>query len=298
MQAQYNFDFLGKRHIAITLSLILVALSVFVWIQKGSSKYGIDFLGGHEVVIDIPGVVDTEKLAQLLEAKGLAGASVQAFEKDSADYSIRVVLAENKTSKEVISTIEQVVKENFKDKSTILKTDSVGAVIGSEIRTKAIWAIALGIIGILIYIAFRFEFAYGVGAVVAVFHDVIISTGAYLLAGHQINGASLAAALTILGYSVNDTIVVFDRAREELRKNPRADLKTVLNDASNFCLSRTIITSGLTLFAALALFIFGGGAIQDLSLFLVVGIIVGSYSTIFIASPVVLWWQQRNLKKA
>jgi preprotein translocase subunit SecF len=293
--AKRQIDFLGQRHIAIFCSLLLVAFSVYQWISKGSAKYGIDFVGGIEVVVRVLEDKSAQDLTTIVAASGLNSVSVQSFEFLSKEFSIKVGEQEGLDHKAVADKIKSSFEAALPGKYEILKMDSVGAVISSEVQKSALIALALGILGLLTYIAFRFELAYGLGAVVAVFHDVIIALGIYLALGHEINGSVVAAALTILGYSVNDTIVIFDRVREELRKRSRADLATVMNESMNFCLSRTLVTGGLTLMAALSLLFLGGGAIQDLSLFLVVGVIVGAYSTIYIASPVVLLYQ--NIRK-
>ena len=294
-------DFLGYKYIAITFSVLLVAFSVYQWIATGSSKYGIDFVGGTEVVARFGQASSVKELSNIVEQAGLKEVAVQSFEFGSNEFSVRAGEQAGLDHKALADKITNALKSAFPgkvspgkvspDKVEILKVDSVGATISDEVKKSALIAVSIGILGLLVYIAFRFEIAFGLGAVVAVFHDVIISLGIYLALGHEINGSVIAAALTILGYSVNDTIVVFDRVREEMRKRKTDNLSDLMNQAMNFCLSRTIITSGLTLFSALALLVLGGGAIKDLSLFLVVGIIVGSYSTIFIASPVVLAWE-------
>jgi preprotein translocase subunit SecF len=173
----------------------------------------------------------------------------------------------------------------------VLKTDYVGPTVGEELRKKALWATVAGLVFILLYLTFRFEFAFGLGAVVAIFHDVTVSIGIYLAAGFTINMGTIAAALTILGYSVHDTIVVFDRVREELNHRKSFVLSELLNDCINSTLSRTLITTMLTIFSVAALLIFGGSTIADMSFFLLVGLISGTYSTVYIAAPVVLAWE-------
>lgn len=290
--AQWNIDFLGKRYFAIALSLALVAFAIYQWVARGESKYGIDFVGGTEVVARVSSETNAMDITSKVEQAGVSGVVVQSFEYGSSEFSIRAGEQAGVDHKVLADKITGALKSAFPDKVEILKVDSVGATVSGEVKNSAMIALVLGITALLVYIAFRFEFAFGLGAVVAVFHDVIIALGIYLAFGHEVNAAVIAAALTILGYSVNDTIVIFDRVREEIRKRKKYDLATLMNEAMNFCLSRTIVTSGLTLFAALALLLLGGGAIQDLSLFLVVGIIIGSYSTIFIAAPVVLAWER------
>lgn len=297
-KTQPKIDFLGQRKFAYTLSLLLIVGAVYVWIERGAGKYGIDFRGGHEIVVQIGQQTSAAEIARALDAGGLKGAAVQSFEVGSDDYAIRLGWISGLDAKAVKERVQQALDQVFEKRAEIIKTDSVGAIISDEMKRRALWALGLGLIGILVYITVRFEFAYSLGAVVAMFHDVAVATGFYLLAGHDLNASALAAALTIVGYSVNDTIVVFDRVREQRRKNQKAELGDLMNDSMNACLSRTIITSLLTLFAALALLMLGGGAIQDLSLFLVVGLISGTYSTIYIAAPVVLAWENLRSKRA
>src|SRR5207245_11442639 len=170
--------------------------------------------------------------------------------------------------------------------------DRVGAVVGETIRTSAIVASILSLFGILIYVAFRYEFSFAVGAVVAVIHDVLMTIGWYFLSGRQFNATTVAAVLTIIGFSINDTIVIFDRIREDLKLGVRGNFREVMNQALNQTLSRTIITSGTVFLATMALFIFGGGAINDFAFTFLVGIITGTYSSIYIASALVLWWHK------
>jgi preprotein translocase SecF subunit len=291
--AGFYFEFLGKRYLAIALSLVLVVGSFVVWFSKGQAKYGIDYIGGHELVVSVNRDTNPEELQTTLTGAGFPEVLAQVFDPfkpGAKEYSIRIPGAEI-GPKEVREKVESALKAKYPEGVSVLKTDFVGPTVGSELKRKSLIALFLGLMVILLYVSFRFEFSFALGAVVALFHDVIIATGVYLLAGHQLNLASLAAALTIIGYSVNDTIVIFDKVREEIRKRKSYDLAQVLNDSINGLLSRTILTSLLTLFSAAALWIFGGGAIGDLSLYLVAGIVTGSYSTIFIAAPVVLAWE-------
>lgn len=293
-------DFLGKRFYAFAFSLALIIGSIALWIKQGEDKFGIDFRGGFEVVVKInDSAVNSESLRRSLEGKGLESVTVQAFEIGSGDYSIRLpALADGEDSKAINSRIEESLKGDFDGKYTILKTDFVGPTIGQELRRKGMIAMVISLAVILIYVTVRFEFAFALGAVVALFHDVIVATGVYLLAGFPLTVGALAAALTIVGYSVNDTIVIFDRVREEIFKQKNFELTKLMNDCVNAMLSRTIITSLLTLLSALSLLVLGGGSIADLSLFLVAGIITGSYSTIFIAAPVVLAWERFRARPA
>lgn len=283
-----KIDFLGKAKFAFAFSIIAVVGSIYIWIAKGESKYGVDYKGGTEVVVAMTDAVESQAVRDALSKGGVESASVQSFEMGSNEYSIKVSGSDEAARKE----IENALKTAFGDKFTIERTDVVGPTIGEELRAKAAIAILFGMIGILLYISFRFEFAFALGAVVAVFHDVIVCTGVYLFFGREINASTLAAALTIVGYSVNDTIVIFDRVREEILKSKKFDITELINRCINATLSRTIITNLLTFLSALALLLYGGGAIADLSLYMVVGILIGTYSTMFVASPIVIAWDR------
>lgn len=290
ISSSIKIDFMGKRHICAFLSTVAVAWAVWVFISTGDSKFGTDFLGGSEFLVSCAGEFDSEKLRAGLSAQGLSDVRVQAFQGMANEYSIR--LSEGSNPTETRTKIESALKGAFGDAVQIQKTDFVGPTVGKELQRSAMIAVALGLLGILVYIAVRFEFAVGLGSIIALFHDVIISTGIYIASGHLIGMATLAGALTIVGYSVNDTVVVFDRVREERQKRKNYDITAVVNEALNFTLSRTIITHVLTLFSALALYLVGTGDIKDLSLYLCAGIVLGCYSTIFIVAPVVIAWEK------
>jgi preprotein translocase SecF subunit len=281
-----KIDFMGKRFVCMLLSLVAFVASVYIFVQRGEEKYGTDFLGGHEFLVSFKGDFDGEKIRSGLSAQHLDGVRVQAFQGTLNEYSIR--LGEAGEADAVRGKVEGALKAAFGDVYTIEKTDYVGPTVGRELRTSALWAVGLGLLGILAYIAFRFEFAVGIGTIIALFHDVAIATGIYLISGHIISMATLAGALTIVGYSVNDTVVVFDRVREQRNKRKGVKLVDIVNEALNFTLSRTVITHLLTFFSALALYVFADGDIKDLSLYLCAGIVLGSYSTIFIVSAVVI----------
>lgn len=291
------FDFLGKWPLAALFSAALIAGSFYLWFSLAESKYGIDFVGGHEIIVSLPPEADGAKVRSSLREANFDGLNVQAFESAGNEFAIRMK-GDAEDSSVVRERILSALKAKFGDQAQILAADFIGPTVGKELQTKALLAVTIGLLGMLIYITFRFEFAFALGAVVALFHDVVVAMGIYLAVGHTINMATLAAVLTIVGYSVNDTIVIFDRVREELQRRRDMDLVELLNYSISATLSRTIITSLLTLFSAAALLIYGGGAIADLSLFLVVGIISGTYSTIFIATPVALAWEKFRAGKS
>lgn len=285
-------NFLSKTPLFGVVSVIVVALSLYVWFSFGNAKYGTDFSGGHEFIVHFTDPVSSDDIRKTLTDSGEEDARVQAFQGGTSDYSIRLSTADN--AEVIRGKVEAALGKAYPDKYSIVKTDYVGPTVGNELRSRALLAVALSLIGILLYIAFRFEFSVGLGSIVALAHDVIISTGIYLVSGHVISMATLAAALTIIGYSVNDTVVVFDRVREERAKRPNVDIGQLVNESLNFTLSRTIITHMLTFFSALALYVFGSGEIKDLSLYLVAGIFCGAYSTVFIVSPIAVAWERRK----
>jgi preprotein translocase subunit SecF len=290
--SKLNFDFMRMGKYAIVLSLLVIGASIYQWIiLDDSAKYGVDYMGGYEILVKVSDDLGSEDLRAALRKSEFSDFVVQSFEAESKEYSIRLG-AEGLDSATVRAEIDRALKQESSGEVEILATNYIGPTIGKELRRQALIAIIIGLFGILGYITYRFELAFALGAVAALFHDVIVCVGVYLFMKHSLNMASLAACLTIVGYSVNDTIIVFDRMREEIFKRKEFDLIELMNFSINATLSRTIITSLLTLFAAVSLLVFGGGAIQDLSLLLVVGVITGTYSTIFIASPIAYLWER------
>jgi SecD/SecF fusion protein len=189
--------------------------------------------------------------------------------------------------------VQQALQQQFPEaKFEPILLDKVGPTVGREVLRSAILAVLLSLFGILVYVAFRYEFSFAVAAVVAVVHDVLMTIGWYALAGHEFNGTVVAAILTIIGFSINDTIVIFDRIREDLKMGVRGSFREIINQALNQTLSRTIITSGTVFLATAALYFFGGGAINDFAFTFLIGIITGTYSSIYIASALVLWWHK------
>ena len=185
----------------------------------------------------------------------------------------------------------KLLQDNFKDsKIQQVSVDEIGSMVGADLKNSGAWAVTLSLCAILIYVAFRFEFGFGLGALVALAHDALISLGLFSLCGRQVSLLVVTALLTIIGYSVNDTIVVFDRIRETLRKDQKTDFKTLCNAALNACLSRTVITSITTFFAVIALFAFGDGSIFDFALTMLIGVVAGTFSSMFIATPVMMWF--------
>lgn len=294
LSEKIKFDFLGKAKFAFVFSALIIGASLYIWFQQGDAKYGVDYKGGHEIVAFVGKDVKSSQIRKALELNGIKAAVVQEFESGSGEFSVRLP-GEFTAAKEFNEKVTTAVK-SISSEAKLLSTNFIGPTIGAELRRNALIALVVGLIGILGYITYRFEFAFALGAVVALFHDVILCLGVYLLCGKSLNMGTLAAALTIVGYSVNDTIIVFDRIREEMIQRKDFVFEELVNFSINATLSRTVITSLLTLFSAIALLVFGGGAIQELALFLVVGVIAGTYSTIFIASPIALAWEKMATK--
>jgi preprotein translocase subunit SecF len=286
-----KLDIMGKAKYFLVLSLLTVLGSIYIWFAKGEAKYGVDFMGGHQFTVKVGEEATSESLRQLFSEAGFGNAVVQSFKGDAGQYTVRMG-GTGDEPRTMRPRVEAVLKTAYAEKAEILQADYIGPTIGKELRTSAIIAALLALIGILGYVSYRFELSFAVGAVVALFHDVIIATGLYLYAGFEINMSTVAGALTIVGYSVNDTVVIFDRIREYLLKRKDYQLTSLMNDAISSTLSRTIVTNVLTLVTVAALLVFGGGAIVDLSFYLFVGIIAGTYSTIYVASPCVLYWER------
>jgi preprotein translocase subunit SecF len=280
------YDFMSKRNIFISISLILIALSLFSIFTKGFN-WGIDFKGGIEIQVKFDKPVDLGEVRKIISKK-FPNPSVTTF---GSDNEILIRLNVNAVSGDVQKSLGKEIKELLKPLGhiEIRRVDIVGAKVGNELKEKGLKALIFSIIGILIYVSFRFEWRFALASVLALFHDTIISLGAVSFFNVEVNLDVLAAILTIMGYSLNDTIVVFDRIREQVRDSKVNDLANLINEAISKTISRTVLTSLTTFFVVLTLFLFGGEIIRPFSFTLLVGIIAGTYSSIFIASPLLIW---------
>ncbi|MCH9740505.1 MAG: protein translocase subunit SecF [Epsilonproteobacteria bacterium] len=267
-------------------SIVLVVLSLGLLATKGLN-YGIDFAGGTVIQVQYKDNAPIEKVRDILsENKAYSGASVTYFGSDE-----EIVIRTKSSSKEVGTDTGDEVRQMLQatGEFEIRRVDMVGPAVGDELRTKGIMAMLLAIIGILLYISFRFQWRFALASVVALIHDVTISLGALALFQIDINLPILAAILTILGYSLNDTVIVFDRIREGIRTIKSPNLEEVIDESVTRTLSRTTLTSLTTFFVVLTLYIFGGEIISGFSFTLLVGVVVGTYSSIFVASPILMW---------
>ncbi|MBO22023.1 MAG: protein translocase subunit SecF [Rhodospirillaceae bacterium] len=283
--ANTSFDFVGRRRLAYPLSAMLIILSLGTFFTHGLN-FGIDFRGGILIEIKTEGPADVADLRQTVGALGLGEVQVQEFGAPD-DILIRVQQqdGEEREQLQAINTLKDALGGKVVE---YRRTEFVGPTVGAELISSAIWAVLLAIGAILIYIWFRFEWQFGVGAVIALTHDVLTTIGLFAITQLEFNLATVAAILTIAGYSINDTVVIYDRVREELRRYKKLDMPALLNLAVNRTLSRTFMTSVTTLIALLALAMFGGSIIRDFALAMIWGVIIGTYSSVFIAVPVLL----------
>lgn len=301
-------DWLGNRlwFIGISVLLMLVGLGSAIFRQATGGQafnLGVDFKGGTVVTARFKQKPDDEAIRSALANKGIHDAVVQPVTDRPDTFLIKVPLEEGKDGRaqvrealgtfgaEAAPTLELADDQNAAFK--IVGTDAVGAIAGAQLRNKAIAVTLAALVGILVYIAFRFEWTYGAAAVIAVFHDVLVTLGFFSIFQIEVSLNVIAALLTLVGFSVNDTIVVFDRVRENRKLHRRDSLYKITNDAINQTLSRTIITNGLVFLSVLALVLFGGDVLRAFSLALFIGVIFGTYSSIAIAAPIMVWWEQR-----
>src|SRR5213596_3511025 len=280
-----HINFLGKGFLACMCSLALLLAGAMAFYTRGDRNFGVDFRGGDLVTMSAPNKIDIGQVRNALQPIGLGDASIQESAQGGKSYiTIRTPLnTSDKVEKQIIQTMPNAA---FK----VEGSERVGALVGGELAKNSLVALGLGILGILIFVTFRFELSFAVGAIVALLHDVLITVGMFSLLGRELTLTMVGAVLTIAGYSINDTIVVYDRIREGLASGRRGTIEQIMNESINQTLSRTILTSTVTLIPILCLFFFGGAVLRDFSLAIIVGVVVGTYSSIFIASPIVLWW--------
>jgi SecD/SecF fusion protein len=280
-----NIDFLGKGFLACMCSLALIIAGATSFYVRGEKNFGVDFRGGDLITLSSPQTIDVGQVRAALAPINLADASIQESNQAGKNYiTVRTPLhTSDQVEKQIMTVLPQA---QFK----VEGADRVGALVGGELARSSLIALGLGILGILIFVTLRFELAFAVGAIVALLHDVLITVGMFSLLHRELTLTMVGAVLTIAGYSINDTIVVYDRIREGLASGRKGSIEQIMNESINQTLSRTILTSTVTLIPILCLFFFGGAVLRDFSLAIIIGVVVGTYSSIFIASPIVLWW--------
>ncbi|MBI3851687.1 MAG: protein translocase subunit SecD [Verrucomicrobia bacterium] len=290
-----KIDFMKWAAPAFIASWLLIVIGngygIFV---RGHGVLGVDFVGGDQQTYSFAQKVEVDKIRDTLKTLNVGDAAIQ-YQKDIATKTenLRITTAFNSADKVKTELERKFPAAQFKS----LSVDKVGPTVGAEITRVAILASLLAMFGILVYVAFRYEFSFSVGAVVAIIHDILMTMGWFFLSGRELSAPIVAAILTIIGFSINDTIVIFDRIREDLKLGVRGTFKEVMNQALNQTLSRTIITSGTVFIATLCLYLFGGGVINDFAFTFLVGILTGTYSSIYIASALVLWWHKGERPK-
>ena len=282
--ANINLAFIPKRKMFMAFSALIVLASIFMFLGKGLN-YGIDFKGGIMLEVRTEKAADIAEMRSILGSLGLGEVSLQEFGQPT-DVLIRIQRqdGDEKAQQEAINKIKAILGTSVEYR----RTEFVGPKVSDELFWDGLTAVSLAIFAILIYIWFRFEWQFGFAAIFALSHDVITTIGIFALMGFEFNLSTVAAVLTIAGYSINDTVVVFDRVRENLRKYKKLPFSELLNNSINQTLSRTVITSVTTLLALLALYFLGGEVIRDFSFAMIWGVLIGTYSSIFLAVPILL----------
>jgi preprotein translocase subunit SecF len=286
-----NFDFLAQRRRAYMVSGAMLLVGIISLVLHGGPRYGVDFTGGTLIQVEFAQETSVADLRSVLSSAGMENAQIQQFG-DSNDFLIRTQDFEG-----IVDEVGTLLRDSYGADGFTMSTDAVGPKVGSELQRKAAIAILMSFALTLVYLAFRFEWRFGIAAIIATFHDITVTFGFISLFDIEITLATVAAILTILGYSLNDTIVVFDRIRENLKKRRKDSYKDIVNSSINETLPRTVLTSGTTLATLLALFILGGTVVRPFALVLILGIVIGTYSSIFVASPALLEIEERSRRR-
>lgn len=296
-----QFDFIKYRNVCIIASLVCVLVGVVGYFWRGGFNLGIDFAGGSVVHARFQQRTTATDVRGVLEGDDPGSITIQDLGRETSEFLIRLPLAHeaNAGADSAAKRVTDTLMTKFgADKVEILRVESVGPRVGNELRQKAILAVIFATALMGAYIGFRFEWRFGLGAAIALLHDVLLAMTALILWNYEFDLTIVAAMLTIVGFSVNDTVIVSDRIRENRRKDPRSPLATVMNRSINETLSRTILTTGTALLVVLTLYILGGSVIHGFAFTLVVGFIVGTYSSVYIASPVVLFFERPTGRRA
>jgi SecD/SecF fusion protein len=286
-----EWDFMRRTRVTYLLSAVVIVAGIGWGVHRGGNIMGPEFAGGDAVTLSFAQRVDLDKLRPALEAK--VGQTQLQYQRGAGADTLEVVAAEGKGGAVTNTLLSSFPEAGFK----VIGNDSVGASVGQEIQKSAVIASFMALLGILVYVAFRYEFSFSIGAVLAVIHDIFVTLGVFFISGRQLSAPMVAAVLTIIGFSLNDKVVIFDRIREDLKLAMRGTFKEIINKAINQTLSRTIITSGTVFISTMCLYRFGSGVIKDFAFTFLVGIITGTYSSIFIACALVLWWHKGERPK-
>jgi len=292
---QTNIDFMGLRNYAFIFSGIITLIGIIAIIQilTGHGNLGIDFGGGTAVQLKFEKPLRIDAARSVLTRNGIEDAELQEFPEDN---KILIRLKQlSATTEPVADRVISIFKQDIPDNTFVVDSSTeIGPTVGRKLQKDAVTAVVLSMIGIIIYIALRFEFRFGIAAAIATFHDVIVVVGLFYLLDKEINLLVITALLTLAGYSLTDTVVVFDRIREYLRVRRREPIEVIINNGINHVLGRTLIVSLTTLLVLVALFLFGGEVIHDFSFALLIGVLIGTYSSVFVASPLLIVWKGKG----
>ena len=301
---QPNVDWLGKKWYFLAFSLVFSVAGVFSLLFWHHLPLGVDFKGGTHITVRFDRSPNEDHLRAALDRSGVKDFRIQHISGRPGEVSNQEVIAlpeltaGDANHDQGRAAVENALKTNYHDSGyEVIQVDIVGPTAGKQLQKQAIYATLYSLVGMLVYLWFRFELIYGVAAVVAVFHDTLITIGAFSLTNQEITLTVIAAILTLIGYSMNDTVVVFDRIRENLAASRRETLATVVNRSINQTLSRTVLSSGLTFLTVLSLYLFGGEVLHGFSFALVIGILIGTYSSIAVAAPMLVAWQDWRAKQ-
>jgi len=294
-----NIDFIGKRNISFVISGIIAIIGIIgiIQIARGTANMGIDFSGGTSMQLKFVKPIAIPDARTALHNAGIAKADLQEI-KDSNKLLVKIDRATSLSLGKAAEAVQGAFKKQFPDNSfSVESSTEIGPSIGDKLRNDTLVAVAISLVGIILYIAWRFDFKFGIAATLATMHDCLAMFAVFFLLNKEINLLFITAVLTIAGYSLTDTVVVFDRIRENMHKDLKGALHNIFNHSINEVLSRTIVTSLTVFMATAALFFFGGEVIHDFSLALLIGVLVGTYSSVFVASPIVVLLENRAASK-
>ena len=292
-----NFDFIGFRFVALGISWAIIAVGIISLIYHRGPNYGIDFSGGVMVHVRFSKTVQVNDIREALNSVKLGESTIQDFGAGGTEFLIRLPVEASETTG-ISDTMTQALAQKFgKDAFEVLRVELVGPRVGKDLRERAILAVVFATLLMGAYIWFRFELRFGIGAAVALVHDVLIVVGFLSLWNYEIDLTVVAALLTVVGFSVHDTVIVCDRIRENMRKSRRESMGSLINRSINETLSRTVLTTGTAILVILALYFLGGNVIRGFAFTLLIGFIVGTYSSIYIASPIVLWMERAPARR-
>lgn len=292
-----TFNFIGHRKVGFAIT-ILGIIATFVSLYVHGLNYGIDFSGGVVMEVRTEEVADVSKMRQLLETEQTKDAMLQTVGQDGRDVMIRLKPHGDENQNAVAQAVRETLDAGYGAKIEYLRTDYVGPQVGSELIEGSLWALALAMGAMACYLWFRFEWQYGVGGIIALLHDAILTIGFYSITGLEFNLTSVAAILTVIGYSINDSVVIYDRIRENLRKFKVKPITDVLNLSINETLARTFLTGGTVLMALFGLLIFGGDVLHGFSAAMIFGVIIGTFSSIYVSATILIYMNLRRSELA